>query len=290
MKKLLTLFFLFSLSFAACAQVPNLFNYQAVARNAQGQALANQNIKVRLTHLIKFSDNTSVNHYMEIRSVTTNALGLFNVQIGGPGALSSSGSLQLGSWSDPSVTHWLKVELDIANTNSFVDMGTQQLVSVPFAFSAQEAESAKRVTKPFIGFRAQLGTSVTWTGNSIKDMIYDVKAYDSSVVYNATTGEFIVPENGMYVLHCMTTVYQCPAANTFSIRFVSSTRGPLMNTNFGGPIHTFAANNSDSYQHSMTVYLSAGERIKVSYMPSSKTSDVIFNYHSGNFFEAYKLN
>src|SRR5690606_23457116 len=103
-----------------------------------GQALANQTIKVRLSIINTAAGNATL--YSETRQVTTNALGLFNVQIGSPGTLATSGDFAAISWTNnASSVESLKVELDINNNNSFTDMGTQGLVSVPYAFSADEA-------------------------------------------------------------------------------------------------------------------------------------------------------
>jgi hypothetical protein len=115
------------------AQVPQAINYQAVARNNAGQALANQAIKVRLSIL----DNT-ISLYSETRSVTTNALGLFNVQIGSTGATATTGSFTSVDWVHNTPNQkMIKVELDISNSGVFTDMGTRPLSSVPYALAAE---------------------------------------------------------------------------------------------------------------------------------------------------------
>ncbi len=135
MKNIVFLFLVFLFAGQANAQVPQTFNYQAVARNNNGQALANQTIKIRLSIL---DGGNSL--YSETRSVTTNALGLFNVRIGTPGTLSTSGSFTTIDWANnqPEIK-FIKVELDISNTNVFTDMGTQPLSSVPYTFVAENA-------------------------------------------------------------------------------------------------------------------------------------------------------
>jgi len=137
MKKLnlILLFFVFSL--AASAQVPNTINYQAVARNSSGQALANQAIKVRLSILRGPSTL-----YSETRNVTTNALGLFNVQIGSSGAVTTSGDITTIYWLNNTPGISLKVELDVNNSGVFTEMGNQALSTVPFAFAAKNSIDA----------------------------------------------------------------------------------------------------------------------------------------------------
>ncbi len=129
-----TLLFLF-LTCSLYAQVPESLNYQAVARNNAGAALVNQTIKVRMTLL-----RNNVSLYSETRQVTTNLLGLFNIQIGSAGALTTTGDITEISWlpNTPNAI-MLKVEIDLNNTNVFTDMGTQPFNTVPFAFASKTA-------------------------------------------------------------------------------------------------------------------------------------------------------
>lgn len=111
------------------AQSPNQINYQGVARDAAGNPLANQNIKVRL----KIRNNTAGGtvQYSEVRALTTAANGLFTIQIGSAGAALTSGSFAAITWA--TAPKFLQVELDPAGGTNYVNMGTQQLVSVPYA-------------------------------------------------------------------------------------------------------------------------------------------------------------
>lgn len=72
---------LFILAVAALsAQAPPFINYQAVARNAQGNVLANQTVTVRLT--IYSGTPTGAISHLETDTVTTNQFGLFALEIG----------------------------------------------------------------------------------------------------------------------------------------------------------------------------------------------------------------
>lgn len=135
MKKTIKTFLMLLMAVSLYAQVPETLNYQAVARNNAGVALANQTIKVRMTLL-----RNNVSLYTETRQVTTNLLGLFNVQIGSPGVISSTGDISTINWL-PNIPNaiMLKVEIDLNNTNAFTDMGTQPFNTVPFAFSSKTA-------------------------------------------------------------------------------------------------------------------------------------------------------
>src|SRR4051812_17675978 len=71
--------FLFAVA-AANAQAPQGVNYQAVARNSAGVALASTNVTVRFT--IHEGSASGLTLYQEHHSTTTNALGLFTAIIG----------------------------------------------------------------------------------------------------------------------------------------------------------------------------------------------------------------
>jgi hypothetical protein len=160
--------FLFSyLLFFVCitfidAQAPSTFNYQAVARNNAGVAIANQTIKVRLS--IRQNTNTL---YSETRTVTTNLLGLFNVQIGSAGASNVIGNINDIDWLN-SAPGWLslRVELDLANNNVFTDMGTQALTSTPFSLAANTALEPVNIAGRPINqtITPQTGSPLIWSG------------------------------------------------------------------------------------------------------------------------------
>lgn len=119
----------------AMSQAPNIINYQGVAANSAGAALANQNIRVRLK--IHNSTATGTIQYSEVRTLTTDATGLFNIQIGSAGAVSTTGSWAGITWDNGA--KYLQVEVDPAGGTSYVNMGTQQLVSVPYAQFSKQA-------------------------------------------------------------------------------------------------------------------------------------------------------
>ena len=90
-KTLLNLIVLFLVTTSAIAQAPGIFNYQAVARNSVGNALSNKNIGVKIT--VHDGSATGPTVYSETRTLTTNPFGLFNAQIGSPGATNVSGTI-----------------------------------------------------------------------------------------------------------------------------------------------------------------------------------------------------
>jgi len=133
MKQLLT-FLLTAFFFAGTthAQTPQLLNYQGVARNGFGNALPNRQMTLRLSIRNGSSSGTIV--YSETRTVTTNSGGLYSVQIGSGGTIATTGSIATINWQVG--TKFLQVEVDPEAGTNFIDLGTTQLVSVPYAMSA----------------------------------------------------------------------------------------------------------------------------------------------------------
>jgi hypothetical protein len=120
--------------------VPAGISYQAVARNAQGTALANTAIQVKFTMITDSLSGTT--EYVETHSLSTNSMGLFTTAFGTGAAVS-------GTWAGINWTHsnkYLKVELDAGN--GYVDLGTQQLLSSPFAIRAQSAATIENGALP----------------------------------------------------------------------------------------------------------------------------------------------
>ncbi len=118
------------------AQAPNLMNYQGVARNAVGNVLANQSIGLKLS-ILNSVGGTVV--YSETRTLLTNAFGLFNVVVGGPGATSTTGTIAGVNWGVGGGAKYLQVEIDPAGGTNYTNVGTTQLVSVPYAMNAAGA-------------------------------------------------------------------------------------------------------------------------------------------------------
>ncbi len=131
MKNFITLFFIFQfLIFNSHAQAPQAIPYQAVARDINGNVVANQPISLRLTII---DSNINLIDYQETHAVTTNSLGLFTLNIGQ--GIPVFGVLANIDWSISGNEH-LQVEMDPSGGTNYVDMGITKLNSVPFALHA----------------------------------------------------------------------------------------------------------------------------------------------------------
>ena len=140
MKKILITIAGVFVTLLSIAQSPNIMNYQGVARNAAGNVLPNQPIGLRLSILSGTPSGPAV--YSETRNVTTNAFGLFNVQVGSPGAITSTGTIAGVNWTAFGVgsgSKFLQVEIDPVGGTSYVNVGSTQLVSVPYSLYAGAA-------------------------------------------------------------------------------------------------------------------------------------------------------
>src|SRR5687768_5527176 len=127
MKNLLLLSLLSIICCSMLAQAPQALNYQAVVRNASGQAVGS-NTPVKLRFSIRDLSITGTVVFTETVNTTSNQFGLVNVKIG------TNGNLGIVNWGNGE--KYLQVEIEVDNSGSFTDMGTTQLLSVPYALYA----------------------------------------------------------------------------------------------------------------------------------------------------------
>ncbi len=118
------------------AQTPNLFQYQAVVRDASGTALVNQPVNFQVS--IISGSITGTVEYIETHTASTNAFGIVTLTIGN--GIPVTGTFVSVNWG--SASHYIKVEADPTGGTSYLDMGTTQLLSVPYALYAETAGNA----------------------------------------------------------------------------------------------------------------------------------------------------
>ena len=130
-----TLLFLL-LSLSAVAQNGGI-NFQGMARNAAGEALANQKISLRLSVLLNSESGTV--EYSETKEVTTSGQGIFSVVVGDGNILTKTGNFSDINWKNS--LKFLKVELDPSGGTNFALMGSSRLQAVPFAYYANGVDA-----------------------------------------------------------------------------------------------------------------------------------------------------
>jgi hypothetical protein len=108
--------------------------FQAAARTSYGVIMPNKQIQVRISIL---KDTVSQELlYQEIKSVTTNPLGLFTILIGAaePAKVITIGVFEKINWT--AATYFIRVEIDPENHLQFILIGQQQIQYAAYAFSA----------------------------------------------------------------------------------------------------------------------------------------------------------
>jgi trimeric autotransporter adhesin len=123
------------------AAVPQAINFQAIARRADGTPVASANVRIRAT--IRQSTASGTIAYQETHLAATSAGGQFALQIG-RGTYVSGSSFSLINW--PSFPHYLQLEIDPAGGTAYTDMGTQELVSVPYAMNSRKCDAVSGTT------------------------------------------------------------------------------------------------------------------------------------------------
>ncbi|MBL7137255.1 MAG: fibrobacter succinogenes major paralogous domain-containing protein [Bacteroidales bacterium] len=158
MKKLvLTTIGVFLVSLSLLGQVPQAFKYQAIARDINGDILANRPISLQIS-ILEGDENGSI-LYCEVHEVTTNIYGLVNLEIGKgsrPSHEFSSINWSLGDL-------FLKMEMDENGGTAFKPMGVSPLLSVPYALYSAESGNG--------GSRKKL-----WDENKNSDDIYNTNS------------------------------------------------------------------------------------------------------------------
>jgi hypothetical protein len=147
MKKLLSILLLFVCQLAQSQTVPQGINYQAVALDQRGQPIPGIDIVGRpiddaeIGVRISILENTPTGNilYQEEHEVLTDLYGMFNLVIG-QGLQVSVDPFSSINWQGDK---FLQVELSIENDGEFALSAVQQLMSVPYAFLAENAMVAQ---------------------------------------------------------------------------------------------------------------------------------------------------
>ncbi|MBP6732479.1 MAG: hypothetical protein KA149_10495 [Chitinophagales bacterium] len=110
--------------------VPQAYPYSSQVRGTDGNLLANQFISLRIS--LRQGGIDGPVRYAEQDTITTSPNGIFSVVVGGGRVI--EGNFDSVDWSGGMI--YQKVELDDQGGTNFTDMGTAQLLSLPYALSA----------------------------------------------------------------------------------------------------------------------------------------------------------
>jgi len=172
--KHLLLLLTFSFSLLGYSQNPNTISYQGVARNATGQPIPNQAIKIRLS-LLETTGGSS--QYTETHTLTTSPQGLFAVQMGAGAVI--SGTWAGLNWSEG--PKWVKTEIDPTGGDNYNLSTTSPLNAVPYALNALNGDREVTLT----------GQGATTITGSYPNFV--ISSSDSVNTYTPGTGISISP-------------------------------------------------------------------------------------------------
>ena len=144
MKNRVTLFayLIFAIISGAKAQAPQGIYYQAVVRDASGNLVQNRPASFRFTILNGTPSGNIV--YQQTDTVVTDQMGLINVVVGGGGTIIQGNFGQI-DWANGN--KYLLTELDPNGGISYINMGTTQMLSVPYALFAGSAPNTDTTWK-----------------------------------------------------------------------------------------------------------------------------------------------
>jgi hypothetical protein len=135
MKSIFTVLSALLITTTIFAQAPQRMSYQAIVRNASNALVANATVGMRISILQTTATGTVV--YQETQTPTTNVNGLVSISIGGGTVV--SGNFSTINWG--SDLFFIKTETDPAGGTSYTVTGTTQMLSVPYALDAKNAEN-----------------------------------------------------------------------------------------------------------------------------------------------------
>jgi trimeric autotransporter adhesin len=201
--KLLLSFLLFPFSFllSPCfAQVPQGFNYQAIARDGSGNILANQALPVKIDIQTSLTGGTLI--YEELfASVTSNQFGLISLVVGtGTQTGGSAASFSAIDWK--AQTLYLKTIIQYPGT-TWTTMGTSQIWGVPYSLVSNET-----VTKQTLSLA---GTDLSISGGNSVSLVSGTNQWqtDGTNVYRLTgkvgigtiTPTYLLDVNGYAIIN-----------------------------------------------------------------------------------------
>ena len=128
--------FLILLPIFGFSQAPQKINFQSVLRNSGGEIVSNKAVSLRISILSGSLTGTLV--YSEIHTKTTDASGLISLQIGNGTVISGAFSTIL--WEN--AAYFIKLEADFNGGSNYVLLGTQELMSVPYALYASKTDTS----------------------------------------------------------------------------------------------------------------------------------------------------
>ena len=193
MKKLIlsTIGLIFSLFMLA--QAPQMFNYQAVLRNTDGQIIKDQNVSLKI-EIVAMSNESVV--YTEIHSLTSNAFGLIQTHIGTGETNENFAEID---WSIDN--YKVQVSFDAEGNNNFTYLGENQLLSVPYALFATSGGDKQQISINGNVISLSDGGTITLPNDLVEDADADATneiqqlTIEGDTIYLSGGGSIILPKS-----------------------------------------------------------------------------------------------
>lgn len=174
--KNLYILLLLCLYFPLSAQqgIPTKFNYQGILRTTEGEPKSNTSLQLSIS-LFDFQQPETV-FYEELHPVLTNSYGLYTLEIGGGNAL--KGAMSAVPWP------YGQIGIRIAyldETGVYKEVGSSQLLSVPFALYAMKSGEASTRSGTVSTAATGTGTLNFLTKFTGANTIYNSQLFDNGV-------------------------------------------------------------------------------------------------------------
>lgn len=177
------------------AQAPQGFTYQAAVRDAQGRAVADRQVTVRIALVQGTALGTE--SYAEMHQPTTDAAGLFTITVGQGNALTNCTMESCVDWA--AGPWFLRSQVDPEGGENFTLSTTQQLMSVPYALYAANVQHDTVVVRDSVVVHIVDSVIVHHRDSvvvHIRDSVavhYDTTAFNADTVWMTDSIEGMLP-------------------------------------------------------------------------------------------------
>jgi len=194
MKRIFTAFATVLITGVILAQNPEAISYQSVIRDSDDQLATNLNIGMQISILQGVDAGSASAVYEERHFPTTNANGLVILEIGSGTII--SGDFASIDWANGN--YFIKTETDLNGGSNYTISGTSQLLSVPYALFAKEAESIAETANAIHSFEFPQGINGEYLNIELTspEMSYTVPLGFN--LYITTSGNFPLVNNVLY--------------------------------------------------------------------------------------------
>jgi hypothetical protein len=229
------------------AQVPQGISYQAIAFNSGGTPVVNGNVGVKINILDNSINGTVV--YTETHTKTTNAQGLFNLNIGQGSP--ATGTFSSINWATNS--KFLKVEIDPNGGTNYTTVGTNQLMSVPYAMLAGNISSVSNSNTVMLKNNPGNGCVVVYSANEAKAYYMNSNGTNNGS-WNSSNVTFSSPIKGAIASNNTIVVYSDTEAKGYYLNPNGTNNGSWNSSNvtFSSPITGAIASNNCIVVYSAT--------------------------------------